>query len=471
MRTLLSLLLIALASPAFAQRIEPLRQERETPAVRVFETARGAVVNISSTRIIKTGPGLFGGMDQDPFDDVFMTPFTRDVSVQSLGSGFIIHPDGYIVTNEHVVRKAMKIAVIMADGKSHDADVIATDARHDLAILKMAPPDGRQLPALPLGRSDDLKIGESVIAIGNPKGYQHSVTAGVVSALDRELKFGADIQYSGLIQTDASINPGNSGGPLLNVNAQVIGINTAIRPDAQGIGFAIAIDDFTKDLPSLLDVARLHRVVLGMTVEQQRRAGQNEVVISKLDPGGPAAKAGVVAGRVVTRVDNLEVLTLADFYVHLLGKRAGQELRITTRAGAREQEYTIRLAERPRPDGAALARAKLGMTLQPVTPDLADRLKLPTERGLLVMELMAGGPAERLGIRVRDVIFQLGQGYITNLDDMGQILEDVPGGQAMRVGIIRGRVRAWGNIQTAGGRAAPEEAETPETMPAVSVEQ
>ncbi len=441
--------LAAFASiPALAQRIEPLRQDRQTPVVKVFQTARNAVVNISSTRIVKTGMSMFGGLDEDPFDSIFMSPFTRDVPVQSLGSGFIIHGDGYIVTNEHVVKQAMKISIITADGKSHDADIIATDARHDLAILKMAPPDGKELPSLPLGRSDDLLIGETVIAIGNPKGYQHSVTAGIISALDRELNFGKEVRYSGLIQTDAPINPGNSGGPLLNVDAQVIGINTAIRPDAQGIGFAISIDDFTKVLPSLLDVARLHRVVSGMTIEQQRRSGQNEVVVAKVGDGGPAAKAGLKAGHIVKRVDDQDVATLADYYVCMLGKRAGQELQITTAAGDKEEHYTVHLVERPRPDGAALAKKRLGLALRPNSTELAGKLNLATDKGLVVTKVAPEGAAERCGVRVRDIVFQLGQGYVNSLEDLGSVLEDVSAGQTMRIGVVRGRVLAWGDIET-----------------------
>ncbi len=230
---------------AAGQQIEPLGYDRRTPVVRVFDAAKDAVVNISTRRLVNARSRFFGYRD-DPFDDIFISPFRRrNVAIQSLGSGFLIHPDGYIVTNEHVVRRATKITVFGADGVSHPARVIATDAEHDLAILKMDRPDGQPLAALPLGRSDDLMIGETVVAIGNPKGYRHSVTSGVISALNRELAFNGNVKYTGLIQTDASINPGNSGGPLLNVNAEVIGINTAIygpHADFSGTGFAIPVD-------------------------------------------------------------------------------------------------------------------------------------------------------------------------------------------------------------------------------------
>ncbi len=444
-----------------AQQITPLTHDRRTPVVEVFQRAKGAVVNISTTRVVEIGPRIFGFGD-DSFDDIFRSPlFSRKVAVRSLGSGFLIHPAGYIVTNEHVVRRATRITVSLADESTHEARVITADPVHDLAVLKMTPPAGKRLPALPLGRSDDLMIGESVIAIGNPKGYEHSVTAGVISALNRELAFrGGGVTYSGLIQTDASINPGNSGGPLLNINAQVIGINTAIRSDAQGIGFAIAIDDLTEDLPKLLDFRRINRVIVGMEVEQKRLGGRAALIVSKVTPGTPAAKAGLTAGLIITHVDNLPAGTLANYYVHMLGKKAGDALAL--RCSSKDGNtfvFTLGLLSRPKPDGRKLALRHFGLGLQPVTRELAIRLRLPIARGMLITSVDASGPAARVGLHVRDVVFQLGRSYVAGLDDVGRVLEDTAAGEVMRIGIVRGNVRAWTQIRatprptTRGGAA------------------
>ena len=174
----------------------------------------------------------------------------RRVTRQSAGSGFIIHPDGYLVTNAHVIARTTEQSVIFANGREYDARVVASDPQRDLAILKIDA--GVPLPTLPLGRSDDLMQGETVIAIGNPLGLQHTVTAGVVSATDRSIEVNGGLAFEGLIQTDASINPGNSGGPLLDLRGRVIGMNTAIKPQANSIGFAIPVIMIRELLPSLL---------------------------------------------------------------------------------------------------------------------------------------------------------------------------------------------------------------------------
>jgi len=208
---------------------------RRTPVVEVFEHARDAVVNISTTRIVRM-------RSRSPLDDIFDfgRPGYRQQRVQSIGSGIVVHESGYIVTNAHVVSQASDVQVTFADETRLPADVLAVDSQHDLAVIKVAA--DHPLPHLKLGSSDDILIGETVVAIGNPLGLEHTVTAGIVSALNRQLDFGNDVIYTGLIQTDASINPGNSGGPLLNIDSELIGINTAIRGDAQNIGFAIPVN-------------------------------------------------------------------------------------------------------------------------------------------------------------------------------------------------------------------------------------
>ncbi len=457
------LLIAAVANAAPAQHIRPLQYDRRTPVVRVFETAKDAVVNISTTRLVSARSRFFGFGD-DAFEDIFQSPFSaRKVPVQSLGSGFVIHPTGYIITNEHVVRRASQITVSLADKSTHTAKVIATDPEHDLAVLKIAPANGNPLPALPLGRSDDLMIGESVIAIGNPKGYRHSVTSGVVSALGRQLDFRGGVKYAGLIQTDASINPGNSGGPLLNINAEVIGINTAIRPDAQGICFAIAINDLTEDLPKLLDFRRINRVELGLEVRQNRQDDRTELIVGKVVADSPAQKAGAAVGATVTALDGKPVGTLADFYVHMLGKAAGEKLTLQTGAGRNAKTIRIPLTARPKPDGRKLAMEWFGVGLQPLTPESARRLRLPTSDGMLVTSVAANSPASRIGLRVRDIVFQLDKSYVGSLADVGRVLEETRAGQTFRLGVARGHVRAWTQIQAKKAAASKPAPALPET--------
>lgn len=448
--TWIALLTAVLAGVAGAQRIEPLDHDRRTPVVQVFQAARDAVVSISTTRLVSTMGGFLGG--GDPFDDVFDMPFDRRVPVQGLGSGFVIHPSGYIVTNEHVIRRAEKVTVTLADGRECPATVIASDPEHDLAVLRIDPPDG-QIAALTLGRSDDLLIGETVVAIGNPLGYRHTLTAGVVSALEREMIFPGGIAFRGLIQTDASINPGSSGGPLLNINAEVIGINSAIRADAQGIGFAIPVSELARDLPRLLDYERLNRLVCGLVVEQGTAPDDGTaLVVRQVAPGSPAATAGVRPGDGLLALDGQPVASIADFCVAMLGKQPGQT--IACRAATRGEDgrpstvtYSIVLAERPRPDGHRLAMRWLGLDAEAVTPDAARRLRLATERGLVITRIVRGGVAERVGLEVGDVLFQLGRSYVLTPDDLGTVLEDVEPGQVLRIGIVRGRYRIWGQIQ------------------------
>ncbi len=202
---------------------------RMTNEVRVYQLTKDAVVNISSTRVI-AAPVSSGN---DVFDRVFGGQM-REVEAHSLGSGFVIHSAGYIVTNEHVIDQATEVDVVFSNGEKLEAQVLATDNEHDLAVLKVNPK--KPLPAIALGTSEDLMIGEPVYAIGNPFGYAGTMTRGIVSAVDRKLEVNASKSYTGLIQTDASINPGNSGGPLINAYGQVVGINTAIRGIRTGLG-------------------------------------------------------------------------------------------------------------------------------------------------------------------------------------------------------------------------------------------
>jgi serine protease Do len=430
---------LMLACPPVALGEAATDDPRVTPVVLAYRKARPAVVNISTKKIIKARWGLFG---RDIFDEAFPSPFVRRVPVVSLGSGVIIHPAGYIVTNAHVVRRAQEIAVTLADESSHAAKVISVDEKHDLAVLKIEAPADGELPHLPLGRSDDLMVGETVVAVGNPLGYANTVTTGIISATDRTLEFDKDVEYSGLIQIDAPINPGNSGGPLLNIKGELIGINTAIRADAQNIGFAIPVDALADELGRLLDFERINRVVFGVTVRQRHGKDGDELYIAAVRAGSPAHGKLRVGDRIVA-LDDKPVGQMPDFTCAMLAVRAGQTVRLACLRDGKTLSAAVTIRARPRPDGKALARKRLGVTLREVTPKLARDLQLPIDSGLLVVGIDAGGAADRIGVRLRDILFQVDRFYVKTLDQLGTTLEDVRSGQNVRVGILRGNIAAW----------------------------
>ncbi len=421
---------------------------RVTPIVRAYRKVRPAVVNVSTERVVSSRMGAFG---RDPFEDIFSDVFGRRLPVKSLGSGFVLHPSGYIVTNAHVVRRAEIIKVTLPDRKEYPARVISADRNSDLAVLKIEPPKGKPLPYLPLGRSDDLMVGETVIAIGNAMGYTNSLTTGVISATDRTLKFSGGITIGGLIQTDAPINPGNSGGPLLNVKGELIGINTAIRADAQNIGFAIPVSTLSTQLVSLLDFERINRVVLGATVAQKRDEKGPVVLVESVRPGTPAYGKLKKGDRIVA-LNGTKIRQIPDYVCGMLAVKSGSKVRFLCLRAGKEIEVSIVVRAKPRPDGNALARKLFGVTLRQVTPALARDLRLRVARGLLVVGVEEGGPADRLGVKLRDVLFQVGRFYVADMETLGIILEEIGPGKPVTIGVVRGNVRAWATIHTRKGK-------------------
>lgn len=419
--------------------------DRVTPIVLAYRKAAPAVVNISTTRIVSLRGGPFG---RDPFEDIFPSPLLQKVPIQSLGSGVLIYPSGYIVTNAHVVRRAQKISVTLPDKTRHAARVISSNPAHDLAVLKIDPPAGKTLARLPLGRSDDLMVGETVLAIGNPLGYANTVTTGVISAVGRTLEFPGGVKYTNIIQTDAPINPGNSGGPLLNVRGELIGINTAIRADAQNIGFAIPVDALADELAELLDFERINRVVFGAVVAQRHGKSGDELYVVSVRPGSPAA-GKLRAADVIISLNGKPMRQIPDFTCAMLAIKAPAPVRLKRFRGGKAALVTIELRNKKRPDGKALARELFGVTLREVTRSLARNLGLPLDRGLMVTGLDAGGPAMQIGLALKDVIFQVDNYYVRTLDELGVILEDVKAGRIVKIGIARGRIRAWAAIRAA----------------------
>ncbi len=414
-----ALLLLVSLPAAVAQTT---RDRRRTPIVEVFERSRDAVVNISTTRIQET---------RSPFEDIFGRMPRSRRAVHSVGSGFVVHESGYIVTNSHVIARASDIGVSFADGKTFPAQPVGIDNQHDLAILKVD--TGRPLKALPLGQSDDILIGETVVAIGNPLGLQHTVTSGIVSALDRQLEFGSDTEYDGLIQTDAAINPGNSGGPLLNINGELIGINTAIRGDAQNVGFAIPVGRLWELLPAILDIERRERVRFGLHVS---RAPAQVVYV---EPGSPAARAGIRSGDELVAFNGRPIRDGFDYYAELLRQRPGSDVLLNYRRGRLDtaRQVTVPLETIPAPDGNALAKRLLGVEVEPFPEDIRRRYQLPRDIGLLVRRVNRRSAADRAEIIANDLIRSVDRYPVSSIDQLGLILERVKPGEQVYVEGLR----------------------------------
>ncbi len=391
---------------------------RRTPIVEVFERARDSVVNITATQIVEIERRV------SPLENFFdlpgFGPQKQRYERTSLGSGFILHADGYVVTNAHVVAQAARPKVIFADRSEHEADLVSIDERHDLAVLKI---DARRaLRAIVMGRSDDLMIGETVIAIGNPLGYEHTVTAGIVSALNRKLTIGEDVLSEHLIQTDASINRGNSGGPLLSILGELIGINTAIRGDAQNIGFAIPVDDLRKLLPDMLSIERRKRLETGLRLSSRGRPKVIEAV-------GPAAAAGIEPGDELTAVDGKPITSDVDFHVHMLSVSRNNKVDIKLTRGNKSMSATLVPKAIPIPDGAELLQHKFGLTVRILTPKEAKQLDV--DGRLLITRVERDSPAGRAGFVPGLIIFQIGNDFPSDLEDVGLLLEQVRPGEKL----------------------------------------
>jgi serine protease Do len=309
--------------------------------------------------------------------------------------------------------------VIFADKTEYEAEPVAIDEHNDLAILRIK--SDKTFPAITLGRSDDLMIGETVIAIGNPLGYNHTVTSGIISATDRTLQVTDDVAYKGLIQTDASINRGNSGGPLLNILGEVIGINTAIRGDAQNIGFAIPIDTLRKVLPDMLALERRkQRLEVGLRLGW--RDGIQVVAVH-----GPAAAAGIEAGDELVSVDGRPIRHEVDFYIYLLRLQPQDRLVLELKRNGKRYKVTLHPHQIPIPDGARLLREKFGFAVKKLSQSEAQDLQI--DGGLVITEVERGSPAAAARFEPGLIVVQIGQSLPTDLNEVGAQLERVKSGE------------------------------------------
>jgi serine protease Do len=393
---------------------------RRTPVVDVVKRVRAAVVNIQSERTVQ------GQAEGEP------SALTTPNRVNGMGTGIIIDPRGYIITNHHVVEEVSVLRVRLADGASATARVIARDNENDLAMLKIDV--GRPLPTIPLGTARDLMVGETVVAIGNAYGYEHTVTVGIISALKRDVVLNKDISYKSLIQTDASINPGNSGGPLLNIHGDLIGVNVAIRAGAQGIGFAIPVDTMLRVAADMLSTRKRSGTWHGLVGRDETVAGEPEkgtpavlvrqLVVERAESGSPAVKAGVQPGDAVLKVNDQPVASVLDVERALLECRTGDRVPVVVRRKNGEQrlEMVLAPADRAGAAGVEVVWRKLGVRLQPVAPELVTRVHAQLRGGMAVTEVRPDGAAARAGIHRGDILVGLHQWEMLSLDNVVFVL-------------------------------------------------
>ncbi|MBW2029598.1 MAG: trypsin-like peptidase domain-containing protein [Deltaproteobacteria bacterium] len=381
---------------------------RRNAVVEAIERASPAVVNIRTIVQEKISP-IFPFSGEEFFKDFFPDFFTKEYAHTSLGSGVIIDGrQGYILTNNHVIERATEIKVITAAKKEYDAKVVGTDPRSDLAVLKVDPEE--PLKELEMGNSDDLMIGETVIAIGNPFGLSHTVTTGVVSALDRSVRAGDQV-YRHFIQTDASINPGNSGGPLLNILGELVGINTAIYQKAQGIGFAIPINKAKRIVKELLRRGEVRFPWLGLEVQDltpQLRAYfdltgfTSGVLVSDVHPQGPAARAGIKRGDILLDLEGIPLTSSSSYHDALAEYTPSDKIKITVLRGKKRQQVRVQATAFPKDLALEIVRQRLGIEVDEMEPSALRRYGLVG--GVVIRGIRSGSEAARIGLKEGDII-------------------------------------------------------------------
>lgn len=427
------------AAAAWQPHINP-DNLRDTITVQIIHHAEPAIVSITAKKVITRQVNVFGSI----FGGPGIGPYVH-VPADFLGSGFIIQKNGYVVTNNHVVDQAQQISVTLSDGKKYAAHVVGSDPQADLAILKINAASGRAFPTLTLGDSSTLMIGEPTIAVGNPFGFSQSVSSGIVSAIGREIhEPNNPVPLKNLIQTDAAINPGNSGGPLLNAYGQVIGINTAIRGNAQNIGFAIGVNRLYQLISMLMNPETTNGVLIPVTFAGQRTFQSPATIHEQVVIAG-------THGPTVVSVDGIRVDNLLDVYAALLNVTLQQKTVVVKFSNGTSRTYPVSPAP-PTPAQVTAQRITravkrvMGCLVEQVTPTLGKKFNLGVQNGLLITEVDAGSMAARAGLKPGDVLVQLGPYRIRTLNQLGALLPRLPNQGQVRVMVVRHHRLGWGEL-------------------------
>ena len=391
------------------------KYSRETPVVRAVRKVSPAVVNISSEYEVRKQVSPFSGYRMDPFFDSFFKDFfdpgnERRYKRNSLGSGVIIDGQrGFILTNAHVVEKTGTIRVVLNDQEEHAAQVVGADPDSDLAVLRIE--SKTPLPAIDMGDSDNLMIGETVIAIGNPFGFSHTVTTGVISALNRSFR-ADDRIFQDFIQTDASINPGNSGGPLLNINGELVGINTAIYAKAQGIGFAIPINKAKRIINDLIRYGEVVPAWIGITVQDidkrlakyLKMQEEGGVLVTSVEQKSPAHKAGIREGDLLISMVSRKVPSTEAFASIMKGISAGQKVEAVISRNKKERAVTVVTSVFPKALAMDLAYGLLGVSVEDLNDQTRKKYRTDEKEGVIISAVRKRSQLNRIGVQPGDII-------------------------------------------------------------------
>ncbi len=434
----LSLIVLCVLAPCSISHASKLR---DTPIVRAVKAASPAVVNIHGHKTVD-GPNEDGR-------------YEGPRRVNGMGTGVVIDQRGYIITNHHVIDGVKRIQVTLADGRTYTARLVAHDPKTDLAVIRINPTS--KLPLIKIGTSKDLMTGEPVIAVGNAYGYHHTVTRGIVSALQRTVEVTDSQKYYHLIQTDASINPGNSGGPLLNIDGDMIGINVAVRVGAQGIGFAIPVDQAMQVAAQLMQIERTMGTWHGVTGNTIVRSGKRAFLVSSVQDNSPAKAAGIQSGDVIERIGSFRIQRALDLERALLGYEAGSEVKLVLFRNQSHADCQLKLAnasrthtaQRQSPNVAAQIWDVLGVRLTPMSSQaVRRRVNVQYNGGLQVTSVRRGGPAERNGIIAGDILVGIHNWETISLDNVDYILNqaELDDPSSVRFTCVRGSEVRIGEI-------------------------
>jgi serine protease Do len=427
-------------STAIAAKSAPVRMIPENFSALAKDVSP-AVVHIRVEKTIK-GAGVvprqfehhpFQGDDRfkEYFDEFFGGKNPHDLKQKGLGTGFVVDKDGYIVTNNHVVQDANQIKVVLKDKREFDAEIIGRDPQTDLALIKIDAP--KDLPAAQLGNSSKLQVGEWVAAIGSPFGLEQTVTAGIVSAKGRVIGSGP---YDDFIQTDASINPGNSGGPLINMSGEVVGINTAIIAQGQGIGFAIPIDLATGIIKQLKADGEVTRGWLGITIQDLKAdlaeyygaKDQAGVLVASVVPGDPADEAGIKPHDIIIDINGEKVTTSRDLTARSANLTVGEKASVTVLRDGKNKTLTVKVGKRP----VRLADAgtpqheketEYGFQVADLTPEMARRFNMFDDKGVVVVGVNTDSKADKAGIQKGDLILEVNRQDVDSVGEFKKLIQ------------------------------------------------